>query len=932
MFGLLEEVWELPEDQREDFVRRVRESDPDSGASLDRLMKADGRGTGVLRDEGALAFVLEEEPLPVPETLGPYRVGEELGSGGMGRVFAAERSDGNFDRRVAIKVLAHWSASGRTEGRFKEEAALLAKLEHHGITRLYDAGEQGGVTFLVMELVDGDRIDHYCDQRALGRAERCHLFEQVCAAVQSAHQQLIIHCDLKPSNVLVTRDGVVKLLDFGIGRLQVSAEEDPERPVTYQMMTPAYASPEQKRGEAPSVASDVYSLGVVLHELVTGRRPRSDFDHEGEETEIEGPEAGLGGDLEHILRMALAPDASQRYPSAQAMLDDLQNVREVRPLKTRSKSKRYVFTRFVQRNRRAVAIVSLLAVGIVAATGVALQQGRVAARERDIAVAEAAKAAEVTDFLRSVFQEATPGEDGPPASVTAEEILDRGARRLEVDLADQPAVQAEMMSVLGGLYHALARGEDAERWLRSALAQHRNLTGDGSVEAVNSLLDLARLQALRFDRSPEDEAEAIRLYREAIALSRADDDLREQLAIGLAETGGMTFVSGRSIGEEESGAMVEEAWDIASELDRPHLTANVAYHLGWWHHQFGEVTAAEHYYQIALAVRTETWGPTAPSTLTSLNQLGWFYEGLGRYEEAGELMAEALGARRIAYGAQHPRVFSALQGLGLVRLRQGNYEEAERLMRDALALTEALDLPRGEPSTRAWLAQALAGQRRTDEARREFERALELTETPDRGRTLNDYASFLRRTGELTEAEAYFRRALTSYQSTMGVEHRFSAVVAGNLASLLVQTNRPAEAIPLLVEAVQVVEGALGSTHVSLIPMLVDLGWARLVTGEGVAALEELERAHGMATDLLDPDDWRVGNAKLYLGTAFRVLGELEWAEEYLSAARENLSPHRIDRPIRWQQVNYQLGELFTQTGRGEEAALHYEAARGPSG
>lgn len=936
---MAEEVWDLSEADRPEFLRRLYEGEPSLREPLERLLGADRKVPGFLRAAGGLHFPLEPEEESLPDRLGPYALGEELGRGGMGRVFLAERADGRFARTVALKVLRSPLVSTASKERFAREADVLARLEHANIARMYDAGIEQGIPYLVMELVDGVPIDRYADAAGLDGPGRARLFEQVCEAVQHAHQNLVVHRDLKPSNILITSDGTAKLLDFGIARLEIATGTQGHPDVDEVALTPAYASPEQRRGEPVSAATDIYSLGVVLHELLTGRRPRSDEREVPGWTETETPVAlhsatydeiprSLRGDLECILARALDPEPARRYPSVQSLRDDLRRFRERRPVHARPQTRRYRIERFVSRNRAAVLVSGLLGAGVLVGSGGAIWQGRVAALERDRAQRAAARAAEVTSFLTSVFEISAPGEGLPAQEIAAREILDMGARRVETELAGEPLLQAEMTNLLGRVYRGLAADETAAGLLTASLAQRRTLLGPTHPDALRSLLDLADHQANRYDRTSAHEAQAVALYEEAIRSTSGEPGLQPERARALAGLAGTFFLFvSDGVDVESARSMLEEARGIAEAQEDTDLAGLVAYYLGWWYMRATQPEQAEDYYHEALAIRVQRWGETAPSTLATVSQLGWFYESLGRYEEAESYFERALDARRRIYGENHPRLANTLSGLGVVRLGLGDFGAAEELLRETLRVRDRFSTDSIQASTRAWLARSLAGQGRVDEAAVEFERAIAAADVSQEGRILNDYAVFLRDRGELERAERQFREARRAYRELGGDDHPYVAVVHANLGSVVMLLGRLDEAASILGDAVGAMESAWGPDHPSIGNALVDLGWTRFLQGDAEAAHRHFDRAHEVVSAGYPADHWRVGHVKLYHGVGLRGIRRVEAAEEMLLESRAILDAYRAVRTQDWYWVNIHLAQLYDGLGDGDSAARYRLAA-----
>lgn len=509
--------------------------------------------------------------------IGAYRLGPLLGRGGMGAVHAVERADGQFEQSAALKILPLGAATPDAHRRFLEERRILARLDHPNIARLYDGGvTEDGTPYFVMERVYGIPLTEYCTAHGLPPEERLRLFLDVCDAVSFAHSKLVVHRDLKPNNILVTASGQVKLLDFGIARLLEPGEDGATATALGgRLLTPRYASPEQLRGEPVTTSSDVYTLGVVLHELLTGISP---YDLTGDTTSmvqaictqtvtvpsarlfrwargrvVGSPEVRdvvaaaesmgwsvralsrhLRGDLDNILLMALRKEPGRRYPSVEALASDIRRHLEGFPVKAAPERVSYVAGRFLRRNAIPVAtgasILILFSVLLVMSVRFAVttrEQAEVIARERD-------RAEEIAHFMRELFEIANPTH-GQGETVTARELLDAGVRRIREDHPDEPALQAEMMTVLGTVYHHLGLPGPALEILRQAWAIQSGLANVGPGERVATRWALGR--ALRDTGSPGQAVAFLREARDSLAALKGPqsaDAIRATLDLGMA--------------------------------------------------------------------------------------------------------------------------------------------------------------------------------------------------------------------------------------------------------------------------------------------------------------------------------------------------------------------------------------------------------------
>lgn len=526
----------------EELVQLLSENDADSPLALEQWLDQDERPHNV---EG--------------QRIGAYRLVEQLGQGGMGQVFLAQRVDGQFEQRVALKLIRGAMDGPDNRARFLAERQILARLEHANIARLLDGGlTDQGSPYIVMEWVQGRSLTDYCDEERVGLDGRIDLFLQICRAVQAAHRRLVVHRDLKPSNILVTDEGVVKLLDFGIAKL-LDTDPGSEAPLTrtgLYVLTPEYASPEQVNGEDIGTASDVYALGLLLYELLTGIKgqpvastspvsvarsicvehplppSRAVQQGEPESTSRRANLRGgitptrlarrLRGDLDTIIRMAIRKEPDRRYLSVEDLGDDLLCYRTSRPVRARKDTLTYHVSKFVRRHRIAVAAGVVTVAALAGGLALSLTSLRHARQAERHAVAEAESAQELADFLVGLFG-ATDPEAVPGAEVSARSMLDRGARDVQSSLGSRPDLQSDLLLAIGRAYFQMGLGEDASPLLEEA-ARLRESLGDpaGSADALvyvafNDLrrgatedgIDAARRAVGQLEAAAEENPEAL---------------------------------------------------------------------------------------------------------------------------------------------------------------------------------------------------------------------------------------------------------------------------------------------------------------------------------------------------------------------------------------------------------------------------------------
>jgi len=619
----------------------------------------------------------------------------------MSRVFLAERADGEFEQQVALKLLRPGLDSDIDLNRFKVERQILASLNHPNIARLLDGGVTAeGVPFLLMELVEGEPIDQYCDARRLGVGQRLRLFIAIAGAVQSAHRSLVVHRDLKPSNIFVTKDGVVKLLDFGLAKLLEAEDANVAAGATvstHRWMTPEYAAPEQILGRPITTSTDVYQLGVVLHRLLVGRTPfgdRTTSVHELERAILEAeppPLTGeLRGDLDAILRKALAKEPNARYASVQDFADDVQRYLERRPVLARRQTTAYRLQRFARRHRAglaaAAAVVALIGVyaGTVLADRARIRRALVEAQ------AGTRKAEQVTDFMLGLF-EAAEGGQSLHDTVTAHLLLSRAVERAN-ELSGQPELRAQMLDVIGRIHTQLGEGEKAKPLLTEALALRRSLHGEMHPEVATSYEALANVSA-----AARDKAETIRLRRRVLEIRRAiagtDDpkslDALYDLAYALHRTGdgaaaGPLFVEWLNAVSRQPRQVTElRAGQLASAGDL--LSSQ------------GELDRGDSLYREALAIRRSLYGERHSLIAPILEALAQDADLRRDFASADSLYRSAEAMRRAVYPQGHPSIVGTLNMHGNSLQRADRFADAEPLLREARALAERFDGPNSLP-------------------------------------------------------------------------------------------------------------------------------------------------------------------------------------------------------------------------------------------
>ena len=702
----LDEVLEIESERRAAWLASIEAKDADIASAL-RLLLADHKA---IEESGFLDGVVQVGVYPSPpslagQVLGAYRLVSLIGQGGMGTVWLAERCDGRFEGRAAVKLLNVAVTSRPSEERFRREGSILARLTHPNIARLTDAGVSStGQPYLVLEHVDGQPIDRYCEAHTLSVDARLRLFLDVLEAVTHAHANLVVHRDIKPGNVLVSVDGHVKLLDFGIAKLleddDTPTDATPHAdapPLTRDgwAATPQYAAPEQVAGGVVTTATDVYALGVLLYVLLTGEHPAGAAAHSPATllhaiVEVTPPRPSdvvaparlrrlLRGDLDTIVAKSLKKTAAERYSSVTALADDIRRFLRRERIAARPDTLAYRVVTFARRHARGVAA-SAAAVLLLAALS-AYYTVRLET-ERDRAQREAAKATKASEVLTGLLTAADPygihGERGDP---TIRDVLDAGAGQVQKELAGQPELQAGMLTVFGRIYRRLGVYDKALPLLEQALASDNAAFGSEHPETAQTLLDLGVVLADKGDYASAAQRleQALAMRRRLLGNDHAD------VAVTLSELGRVyqdiglnqraeapqreaLSIRRKTLGEEHRETAVSES-DLASVLRLK-----------------GDLSGAEALLRQCLAINLKTRGEIHPNTSATLHDLALIADTRQDHAGAEAMLRRALDIARRTLGDRHPVVATALNSLSHVLVAQGRLEEAASALRDALAI------------------------------------------------------------------------------------------------------------------------------------------------------------------------------------------------------------------------------------------------------
>ncbi|MGE5167028.1 MAG: protein kinase domain-containing protein [Deltaproteobacteria bacterium] len=944
--AIFDEVAEMPFDARSGLLARLCAGDTELRAEVERMLAADARATrfehGVDVARGSVAADwADAENARVHERAGPWRLLRELGRGGMGVVWLAERADGAFEQRAALKLIKRGMDSDAVQARFLRERQILALLDHPHIAHLLDGGiGADGRPYFAMEYVDGEPLLDHAAKHELSVQARLALFADICTAVQFAHGRLVVHRDIKPSNILVTAAGEVKLLDFGIAKLLDDTTAGATATSDLRPLTPAYAAPEQLRGEAATTASDIYALGCVLYELLTGKRPlasgntptpeqmlrlqeSSDPAAPSNAADSDSPVSArrMRGDLDTIALKALQRDPSRRYATAAALADDVQRYLSGRPIAARRDSAAYRLRKFVGRHRIAVPAAVASIAGLLAATAISLHEAQIARVQTLQARAQATRAQATREFLVGVFDQVSPDANkGQP--ITARQLLQTGEREVGKESDRQPAVKAELSALLGRLYRDIGDRPHGRDLIERALAQ---------ISAADIPLDVrAGVLLSAAETESEDKetyAAALAHAREAVALlentpgadpqalaqghvriayalrhTDADPEAASVLRRAIAEDS-RALGDNDAVAEEwvqfgivladlkrfvESGAAFDHALRIYGNLygtDSTHV-AHALDAMGGMRVDARDYAGAESAYRKALRIYAEKLDPGNHDALVVKNNLLRVLEMRGNFAEALPARLALLEQGRASGQLTPTDLANDYLGVGIDYVETSAFADGERMFRDAL------DVLRTKPGTHsAWYAFGL------------------------------EFLGYdLPWEGRYAEAERAFRDALVITLEKEPSTSASACRLRDSLSWVLDLQHRYAEALALARQVDADCTAKLPDDSTQLPTFLADLSAAQLDNNDAASAADTAHAAVMAARKVYPPAYYRLGVPLLALARADLALERAGEAEPLLREALAVRSPPYAADDPRVLEVEVELVAALGMDHKRDEA------------
>ncbi len=835
--SLFHQAVDLPESQQLSFLQTVTGEDQQLLADVEGLLNQD-KHVGSLLNQGVdqvAGAMIDSSVDPRAQEFGPYRTLEQLGEGGMAVVYLAERTDlGNL---AAIKVLRDaWMSPARRQ-RFDLEQRTLAQLSHSAIARLYDADTMvDGTPWFAMEYVKGVPLTEYCRQLKSSVTDRLKLLRAVCQAVRYAHSHAVIHRDLKPSNILAQADGTIKLLDFGIAK-QMDTDNPADATLTgLRMMTPAYAAPEQIRGDQIGIYTDVYALGVILYELLTGNLPfdfahrspadaeRMILDQEPQKPSILARAAfpkALWADLDVLCLTAMHKDPERRYASVDALIRDIDHYLASEPLEARADSLSYRVGKFVQRNQHSVIAATLVLACLLGLVTFYTLRLRTA---RNAALAEAERTQRVLRFTLNLFN----GGDvqaGPAADLRVTSLIDRGTQEA-ASLNSDPTVQAEMYETLGEVYQKLGLLDRADFLLNKALEQRRSFGGVNAQEDIAA--SLTSLGLLRADQARFDDAE--RFVRQALAIDHANLPPNDPAVAAATQALGTVLEDRGSY--KEAIQVFQQAVRLRSSpgIDKADLAASQLElaNTYFYNNQYDE---AESLYRSLLPTYRQLFGERHPMVGEDLINLGAIQQQRGHYKEAEAFHRQALDIMQAFYGQNHYKTAASLTLVARALEYQDRYDEAIEMLHRSVAIQERVfgSVHPNVASALNELGNIAVKRHQYDEAEQHFKHIVEIYRVCYHGQhyrigiALANLGGVYMARKDNVHAEQLFRQALAMYAQTLPAGSLDEGITRIKLGRALLRQNRFADAHAESLAGYQIVSARQSPTVAYLVNARQDL-------------------------------------------------------------------------------------------------------------
>ena len=906
IFEVFNAALELPADDRLAFVAtKFGDDDQATTEVLELIESHEGASSFLLDSPADLATeALAENSLTnIRKKIGAYKIEKQIGFGGMGTVYLAARDDEQYDQKVAIKILKRGMDTDQIIKRFKYERQILAELNHPNIAKLLDGGTTAkGLPYFVLEYIDGLPITKYCETHGLDLNKRLRLFREVCGAVSYAHQNLVIHRDIKPGNILVTKEGIPKLLDFGIAKVLQSDSDLTELTMTGErLMTPKYASPEQARGGQITTASDVYGLGVLFYELLTGKLPydlktktsqeieqiicdqepslpSSEFKVKTSKTNHEPKTLSpklLKGDLDNIALMALEKEPDKRYSSVDEFSKDIERYLEGMPIDATAHTFAYRTAKFVKRHAIGVTLAALISTLVVGFAITSRIQANQIASERD-------RSEKVVSFMRDIFKGNDPA-NAKGKEVSARELLDKGIVKIESELANQPDVQASLLDTVGQVYQSLGLYDKSKNLFEKALKNQREYFGNESREVADTLLNLSDVERIKAD------------------FKKAEKYVNESITI-----------RHKLYGRESTEVVAAINLLISINVDNK------------------DFVAAEKLSIESIELSEKLYGSESPEAVSGYHNLASVYLSKGETEKAEANARKAVEMSKNVFEKPHAAEIEA--NIALARLlifRKQNFTESKKLLDRARDLGETV-YGYFHPKT-VWILTNYAGFYFED---KQFENAIETSnkilevqrklygnDHPQIASALTEKGSFLFHAGRLDDAEDVWNKALKLRRKTLGTDHPYTTRVLGNLGLVKYEKKEYRAAAEVFRNSLAIQRKTLKPSNPQIGFSLVGLGKSLVAEGKAMRAETLIKEGVNILENSFFKNTWYLAEAKNVLGSCLLAEGKYKEAEPLLTSSYKKIEEKHGARHKKTNQARKYLIKLYEALGQPKKAS-----------
>ncbi len=932
LWACFNQITAAPVKLQSQMLQDISTQHPELFPELDHLLKSHQTESSIL-DKGLSSLSFGDDFRP-PKTIGGFEILEALGSGGSGDVYRARKQEAGFERIVAIKFAPAGQYSALVLNSFSNELKLLLSLNHPHIERLYEGGVTGdGIPYLVVEYIDGHHIDDYCDQHKLGLRQRIKLFLQVCDAVSGMHQSLVIHRDIKASNIMVDAAGNTKLLDFGLAKLteNTSSNTPPEFTASGFMMTLAYASPEQVRGQNITTSSDVYSLGMLLYYLLAGRLPYAINNHDlveitqqintisppfasqniRPEATINATESTLKsklkGDLDAILAKAISKSRERRYASAQQLADDLTRYLKNEPVLAKPDAVIYRVRKFIQRHVFAVSTTAAVMLSLLTLAVLLFNRSHELQRALQATQAEQQRVSQVTQYLIDVFKLSDPLQNKAEI-VGIKDLLDASSQQLEHQFNQQPATKAKLYQTLAAVYLNMSDIQAAQKLLDQA--KHIKFESTPIEQLTDTLIETELLQK-------QGQLKAAWLRLNLFERSHPDVALPVNLALKKSLMAGQLLYQMGELNQaidvlQGAGQQLQAQGNLSDPIKNQQLQADIHYLLGNVYWKQGDLELVELNYQKSYDSNALGLGLAHHNTLKSLSALGVLAYSQGRYELAKTRFEQVLAARIKHLGNLHYLTADAHNRLGAAEYELGDLAAAERHYQLALDAFVASGLGESIKLTRVLnnLGLIKRQQKQYQVAELLFQQALEIqaqklgADHPDLSAMLNNLGLTAFDQGNFEQALLWFEQAYQVQFAANGLNNANIAFAMTNMGRMYLYLNQPAKAGEWIQQALQLRADHLGLDHLLYAATLMaEAEWYLAVKNHEKAA-NSADKALKIRTSQLGQNDWRLADSRHFV---FNLIDPSDAATQQICADAETIKQRFGQNHPRVLSINQRL-------------------------